>query len=289
MTDFAEDTGARAGAESPHPHDPAAVGAPQHGADKARLRRRRYVERHPDRIRANHKRYMERNPEKVAARLKRWKEANPDKVKEHRQRYRENHLEQLRARNREQERARQARLREEKQRHDTRRAYMRDWYAKNRDHYLKYQREYRAAHKAADPEKYRETMRERNKRWRDGHREQENAKLRAKYRDDPDVKAKRAANYYKTHTDEVRARRRAHYAANRERERATQGRYRARQKFYREAGLPPRGVSRTPPRRASREHRGRRRVLHSLPNVGAAPGAAPRTANAAGGTGRMDA
>ena len=60
------------------------------------------------------------------------------------------------------------------------------------------------------------------------------------------MKAKRAANYYKTHTDEVRARRRAYYAANRERERATQERYRARQKFYREAGLPPRGVTRTP-------------------------------------------
>ena len=217
---------------------------------------------------------MERHPEKVAARLKRWKEANPDKVKAYRQRYRENHLEESRAKNREQERARQARLREEKHRLETRRAYMRDWYAKNRDHYLTYQREYRAAQKAADPEKYRETMRERNKRWRDGHREQENAKLRAKYRDDPDVKAKRAANYYMTHTDEVRARRRAHYAANRERERATQERYRARrevpprcrppgapraahlaraatrryrarQKFYREAGLPPRGVSRT--------------------------------------------
>lgn len=180
------------------------------------------------------------------ARLKRWKEAHPDKVKEYRDRYRARHLEQLRATNREQERARQARLRNEKQRSERRRSYAREWYANNRDQYLQYQREYRAAQRSADPEKYREAVRARNKRWRDNHRERENAKLRAKYRDDPDLKVKRAANYYKTHTDEVRARRRAYYAANRERERATQDRYRARQKFYREAGLPPRGVHRTP-------------------------------------------
>src|SRR3546814_7284947 len=58
----------------------------------------------------------------------------------------------------------------------------REWYAKNRDHYLTYQREYRAAQRAADPEKYRETVRARNKRWRDGHREQENVKQIGKRR-----------------------------------------------------------------------------------------------------------
>lgn len=246
MTDLADDNDPRAGTESSHPHDPAAIGPPESSTHTASLDRRRYAERHPDRVRQSRKRYQERHPERVAARLKRWKEANPDKVKAYRERYRENHLEESRAKNRERERARQARLREEKNRREARRAYMRDWYAKNREHYLTYQREYRAAQKAADPEKYWETMRERNKRWRDGHREQENAKLRAKYRDDPDAKAKRAAKYDKTHTDEVRARRRAYYAANRERERATQARYRAREKFRRDAGLPPRHVQRTP-------------------------------------------
>ena len=246
MTDPADEDDHRLGAESSDHHDPAAIAPTDFNADRAPAGRRRYTERHPDRRRETRKKYRDRNPEKVAARLKQWKEANPDKVKAYRARYRENHLEESRAKNREYERARQARLREGKQRLETRRAYMREWYAKNRDHYLAYQREYRAAQKAADPEKYRETMRDRNKRWRDGLREQENAKLRAKYRDDPDVKAKRAANYHKTHTDEVRARRRARYAANRDRERATQDRYRARQKFYREAGLPPRSVRRTP-------------------------------------------
>lgn len=245
MTDLADDSEPRVGTEPSHPNDSAAIGPPESRADKDRLARRRYAERHPDRMRESRKRYRERHPEKVAARLKQWKEENPDKVKAYRERYRENHLEQSRAKSREQERARQARLREEKQRLEARRAYMRDWYAKNRDHYLTYQREYRAAQKAADPEKYRETMRERNQRWRDGHREQENAKLRAKYRDDPDVKAKRAAKYPQSHTDEVRARRRASYAANRERERATQARYRAREKFRRDAGLPPRHIQRT--------------------------------------------
>jgi hypothetical protein len=246
MTDLADDNDPRVGSEPSHPHNPALVGPPESSTDRAPLGRRRYAERQPDRVRESRKRYRERHPEKLAARLKRWKDANPDKVKAYRERYRENHLEESRAKNRERERERQARLREEKHRREARRAYMRDWYAKNREHYLTYQREYRAAQRAADPEKYRETMRERNKRWRDGHRAQENAKLRAKYRDDPEVKAKRAAKYDKTHTDEVRARRRASYAANCERERATQARYRAREKFRRDAGLPPRHVQRTP-------------------------------------------
>ncbi|MCR2764976.1 hypothetical protein NQ152_15830 [Microbacterium sp. zg.B48] len=199
-----------------------------------------------DAVRAGRRRYEEPRRDRRGEVLKSWKERNPEKVKQYRDRYRQTHLEQIRRENRERERARRIRLREEQQAQQERRAYAREWYAQHREQYLQYQREYRAARKAQDPEKYREGVRARNKRWRDNHRDRENAKLRAKYWDDPDRKAKRAASYYKTHTDEVRARRRERYAANREHEREIQRRYRERQKFRRETGLPAPQLHRTP-------------------------------------------
>lgn len=197
-------------------------------------------------VRPGGPRYEEPRRDRRGEVLKRWKERNPERVKQYRDRYRQNHLEQIRRENREREHARRMRLREEQQAQRERRAYAREWYAQHREQYLQYQREYRAARKAQDPEKYREGVRERNKRWRDNHRDRENAKLRAKYWDDPDRKTKRAAHYYKTHTDEVRARRRERYAANREHEREIQRRYRERQKFRRETGIPAPQLHHTP-------------------------------------------
>lgn len=176
-----------------------------------------------------------------------WKKRNPDRVKESMARYRATHVEEIRAQKREGNKRRKARARAERQRREAKRAYAREWYAKNRERHLANQHAYRTAQKAADPEKYRDGKRARNKRWRDSHKEQENAKLRAKYRDDPSVKSKRAAAYYAAHTEEVKARRRAYYAANRERQLATQRVWREREKRRRDAGLPPRRLRRTPP------------------------------------------
>ncbi|WP_457100673.1 hypothetical protein [Microbacterium sp. P5_E9] len=119
-------------------------------------------------------------------------------------------------------------------------------YAANPEAHLEYQRERRAAQRAADPEGYREAKRLRNKRWHDTHREQENAKLRAKHRENPEAKREAALRYYAEHGGEVKERRRAYYWANREKQLETQRQWRAREKRRREVGLPARRIHRLP-------------------------------------------
>ena len=182
------------------------------------------------RIRESRRRYAEAHREEVAERLRAWKAAHPEKVKEYRARFRERHLEQVRRENREGER---------------RRVRARDRYALDPAGNLEYQRQRRAAQRAANPDGYREAKRARNKRWRDRHREEQNAKRREKHRDNPDAKRESAARYYQTHGEQVRERRRAYYHANREAQLEKQRQWRAREKRRRAAGLPPRRLHRT--------------------------------------------
>lgn len=121
---------------------------------------------------------------------------------------------------------------------ESRRAYARDYYAEHREELLEKQRQYRAAQRARDPERYKELRRGRAKRWRDGHKERENAKNRAKYRANPHRELERRAKYYAENAEEIKARRRARYAENREKELAKQAAWRDREKRRRELGLP---------------------------------------------------
>ncbi|WP_341977767.1 hypothetical protein [Microbacterium sp. LWO13-1.2] len=123
---------------------------------------------------------------------------------------------------------------------ESRRAYARDYYAEHREELLEKQRQYRAAQRARDPERYKELRRGRAKRWRDGHKERENAKGRAKYRANPHHELERRAKYYAENAEEIKARRRARYAENREKELAKQTAWRDREKRRRELGLPVR-------------------------------------------------
>ncbi|TQK17766.1 hypothetical protein FBY40_0243 [Microbacterium sp. SLBN-154] len=177
-----------------------------------------------------------------AERLKQWKQANPDKVK----RYRDNRgSDASKARRRERDRARREKERADEERRAAARARARDWYAENRERHLEAQRQYRAAQRAADPDGFRVAKRERNKRWRDGHRDQENAKLREKYRADPEQKRAGAARYYENHAEKVKARRREYYARNRDAQLEKQRAWRAREKRRLDAGLPAYRVHRT--------------------------------------------
>jgi hypothetical protein len=180
-----------------------------------------------------------------------WKRNNPDKVKAYQDAFRAKHADRLRAANRERERERYAKARAERERRAAARERARDWYAQNRERHLEYQRQYRAAKRAEDPDAYRAAKNERNKRWNARHREAVAAKAREKHRDNPEVKREQAARYYAAHAEEVKARRRAYYASHREAQLAKQREWRRREKRRLEAGLPPRRIHRVS--RADRE------------------------------------
>lgn len=133
----------------------------------------------------------------------------------------------------------------EKQRRDARRQYARDYYAVHREEYLEYQRQRRAEQRAMDPDAYREGKRERNQRWRDNHKDEVNAKIRAKYHADPEKLRERRREYYATHAEEQRARRREYYARNKEKQNANHRAWLDREKRRRSAGLPPSRLHRT--------------------------------------------
>jgi hypothetical protein len=179
-----------------------------------------------------------------AEQVRQWKRENPDKVKQYRDKARA--TDAARIKHRDQERARRERIRAEEERREAARARGREWYASNRERHLEAQRQYRAAQRAADPAGYREGKRERTKRWRDGHRERENAKLREKYRADPEPKRASAARYYENNAEKVKARRRDYYARNRDAQLEKQRTWRAREKRRLNVGLPPYRIHRTP-------------------------------------------
>ncbi|CDK01642.1 MULTISPECIES: hypothetical protein [unclassified Microbacterium] len=132
----------------------------------------------------------------------------------------------------------------EKERRDARRAWSREYYAQHREEYLEYQRQHRAAIRQKDPEAYRQAKRQRDQRWRDKHKDEVNAKLREKYRTDPEKHRQRRREHYAANAEEQRARRREYYARNKERQLATQRAWRDREKRRRDAGLPPRRLHR---------------------------------------------
>lgn len=197
-----------------------------------------------ERQRARNRRYREAHREQTRENLRRWKAENPDKVKEYAARFRERHLEQVRKQNRDRERAKAAKARRAHDAAERRRVKGRARYWADPDTHRDYQRERRAAQRAADPEGYRLAKKQRNKRWRDSHKQQENAKLRAKHRDNPEIKRAAAERYYAEHGDKVRERRKAYYWANREKQLEKQREWRAREKRRRGAGLPPRRLHR---------------------------------------------
>lgn len=134
----------------------------------------------------------------------------------------------------------------EKQRKEARRQYARDYYAAHREEQLDYQRQRRAEQRANDPEGYREAKRARTQRWRDKHKDEVNAKIRAKYRADPEKVRARRRESYAANAEGERARRREYYARNKEKQNAASRAWRDREKRRREAGLPARSIRTTP-------------------------------------------
>lgn len=134
----------------------------------------------------------------------------------------------------------------ERQKKDTRNAYARDYYARNRERLLDDQRRMREARKQADPEAYNAQARERTKRWRNRYKTEENEKQRAKYAADPQVVRQRRKAYYAANADRLRAERREHYAAHKEQINAAARARREKARGRYDAGLPSARVMRVP-------------------------------------------
>ena len=195
---------------------------------------------HQDHRQVSARRYRAAHAAELREKNRLWKAEHPEKVKEYRDRYRAAHREQVLEEKRAYERTRAAKRRRLLAAAERRRVKGRERYAADPVAHRTYQRERRAAQRAANPETYREAKKQRNKRWRDAHRDEQNAKLRAKHRENPELKRAAAARYYLAHGDKVRERRREYYRANREKQLAKQREWREREKRRLETGLPPR-------------------------------------------------
>ncbi|MDX2377756.1 hypothetical protein M4I32_13190 [Microbacterium sp. LRZ72] len=174
-----------------------------------------------------------------------WRQKNRERIREYRREYDAQNREQV---NRA-ERERKRRAGEHKQREEERRATnakkSRDYYHANIEERRAYQRDYLAERKAADPEGYRAQRKAINDRWRARNKDAVNAQGRDYGRDHRPQKQAAARRYYEQNAEQIKAKRRAHYAANRDREREAMRIWRAREKRRTDAGLPPERRHRT--------------------------------------------
>jgi hypothetical protein len=200
-----------------------------------------------ERERRTSRAYREAHAEHIAKSKKEWVNRNTDRIKQYRETYAQGHRDQINARAREYERRKRAEARavqEAQDKKERRRAYSRDYYAKNREAYLEQQRQLRAKRKTEDPDRYRAQARARNNRWYDTHRDERNEKLRKEYAENPEALRAKARAQYAKHADEVVAKRRAAWAANPEGSRERQRVQRERLRRRRDAGLPTKALHR---------------------------------------------
>lgn len=215
-------------------------------ANRERLARqaREYRERNRDALAASAKAYRERNKEAIREKAKFYRERDKEKRREYLRVYNETHRDRKNELARESARRVADRKRAEAEQREARRAYAREWYAAHREEYLAYQREARKRQKEADPDGYLATRRAANKRWRDNNRDVQNEKARDRYRADRRPTLEARASYYAAHAEEITARKRARYAADRDAQLAKQRRWREREARRRAAGLPARALHR---------------------------------------------
>lgn len=215
-------------------------------ANRERLARqaREYRERNSDALAASAKAYRERNKEEIRDKAKIYRERDKEKRREYVRAYNDTHRDRKNEVARESARRVADRKRVEAEQRAARRAYARDWYAAHRDEYLAYQREARKRQKDADPDGYRAMRRAANKRWHDKNRDNQNEKARDRYRIDRRPTLEARASYYAAHAEEITARKRERYAADREAQLEKQRRWRGREARRRAAGLPTQALHR---------------------------------------------
>lgn len=201
-------------------------------AERARDARRAYQEEHADDIRASQRD---------------WRERNADHIRTYRAAYDAEHREEVLAKKRQYMAEYTKRKAAERRRKRARQASSKKYYEANKAKHHDYTRRWRLRQLEEDPEGYRAARVVIQRRWYEKHRDERNAKLRARHRENPEPKRAASRAYYAAHAEEQKAKRRAYYAANREKVLASNRAWKEREKRRTEAGLPPRRLHATPP------------------------------------------
>jgi hypothetical protein len=212
--------------------------------DEARQQRnaaaRGYKKKHAKQIPAYGRKYREEHREQHAEYTKRYRAEHAEEIAAYRQQWREKNLDAARAANRDNMRRKAAQQRTAVERRERKAAWARERYHADVEASRVKAHESRERHRAADPEGYREGKKRRRASWRERHKEEINARLREKNLRDPSAKAAGAQRYYQRHAEERKAYRRQYYEDNRERQLASQKRWRDRERRRVEVGLPVR-------------------------------------------------
>lgn len=219
----------------------------EEGRQRRAEQSRKYRETHAKQIADYGRRYREAHAEQIAGYKRVWREQNPERIAGYREQYDSENRERLKEANLEHRRNRSAEEHAAAERRARKAEEARQRYHADIEVSRAKAREYLAQRRAADPEGYREGKKRRNAAWREGHKDEINAKLREKNLRDPEPKRVRARRDYEKHGDERRASRRRYYQENRDRELARQKQWRNRERRRVEAGLPVRRLHRVLP------------------------------------------
>lgn len=174
-----------------------------------------------------------------------WRERNAAHIREYRTAYDAEHRDEVLAQKREYMRRYDVRKAVERRRAEAKRVSSKKYYEAHKEKHLEYTRQWRARKLAEDPEWFRAARAEYQRRRRAGHREKDNAKLRARRQANPEAARAKQRAYYAKHAEELKARKRAHYQAHREEILARNRAWKEREKLRRLAGLPPRRIHTT--------------------------------------------
>ncbi len=219
--------------------------------DEAKRRRaeaaRNYKKKHKKQISAYGRKYREEHREQHAEYTKWYRAEHAEEISAYRQQWREKNLEAARAANRENMRRKAAAERAAVERRERKAAWARERYHADVEASRARALESRERQRAADPEGYREGKRRRKTTWRARHKDDINARLRDKNQRDPSAKAAGAKRYYQRHAEERKAYRRQYYRDNRDRQLASQKRWRDRERRRIEVGLPVRRLHKVTP------------------------------------------
>ena len=208
---------------------------------------RAYKKKHAKQISAYGRKYREEHREQHAEYTKRYRAEHADEIAAYRRQWREKNLETARAANRDNMRRKAAAERAAVERRERKAAWARERYHADVEASRARAGESRERQRAANPEGYREGKKRRRTTWRARNKDDINARLRDKNQRDPSAKAAGAQRYYKQHAEERKAYRRQYYQDNRERQLASQKRWRDRERRRIEVGLPVRRLHRVTP------------------------------------------
>ncbi|WP_409047874.1 hypothetical protein AB2L57_01030 [Microbacterium sp. HA-8] len=214
-------------------------------AEGGRGRGRVYRERDTDRLREQRRAYRASHADQIREGKRAWRERNADHIREYRAAYDAAHRDEVLQQKREYMKGYHQRKAQEHRQQDNKKSSAKKYYEAHKEQHHEYTRQWRARKLAENPEGFRTVQVQRQRRWREAHKEEQNAKLRARRRENPEANRVAQRVYYAAHAEQLKAQKRAHYAANRDAVLARNRSWKQREKRRKDAGLPPRRIHTT--------------------------------------------